>query len=543
MNSVDLKKIVVSHPIRTLAFALVVVWIFFGKSLPVICTDGSRLATIESLVHRGTFDISESMFISTCDKFRVPAHGENGKYYSDKPPVLSMVGAAAYFVSKFFGLDFRKDLPVLYRLIDFVLVILPILLTLYWMNLYLNAHQIRPEIQFWVCLAAVFGTLVLPYAMVIQNHVAAAAALLGAYIYLENPMKIKTLKALSLSGLLLGLGISMDLNMVFFAGTFTLVCLWYHARSERTACISFLVLEAIPVALTWYFFWLITGEWKPFVSQVEKFFYAGSTLPKINFMGGYDSTPLTMTDYGIYLWQALLGYKGLFSHSIALALGFWGAILLLRKRDKLSLHLAAVVIAIVALLGFLMIAVPITYGGSNFGFRYMTIWMPLIMLFAAFLFREKGVLPMFQVIIGLSILTSSAGLASPWLIHKFKQLDLDTFDFLLVADEASNPYFQLDKTIGSQPEIPKLKANLTRENLIKLAFLHYQMVRPTEALGYLQLLGDSDPEGNCYSAIIFSKRGLNLEDLMNKHVAKCPPEMWKELSDKMGLNEVKEPSK
>ena len=53
----------------------------------------SRLATVQSLVERGTFRIDESEFRDTIDKVQV-----NGHFYSDKPPLLAVMGAASYYL-------------------------------------------------------------------------------------------------------------------------------------------------------------------------------------------------------------------------------------------------------------------------------------------------------------------------------------------------------------------------------------------------------------------------------------------------------------
>src|SRR4051812_29350248 len=70
--------------------------------------DGSRLATVESLVDRGAFAIDDSIFVrvpptnppyaaddlcqtGTLDRLRI-----NGRYYSDKSPVPALLLASAY---------------------------------------------------------------------------------------------------------------------------------------------------------------------------------------------------------------------------------------------------------------------------------------------------------------------------------------------------------------------------------------------------------------------------------------------------------------
>src|SRR5437868_3611985 len=65
--------------------------------------DGSRLATVESLVDRGTWAIDDSQFVrptddsgaGTLDKLRI-----DGRYYSDKSPVPALLMAGEYALLK-----------------------------------------------------------------------------------------------------------------------------------------------------------------------------------------------------------------------------------------------------------------------------------------------------------------------------------------------------------------------------------------------------------------------------------------------------------
>lgn len=529
------KENLIKHSALFLAGVFFVLWVVFGKSIPVICTDASRLATMDSLVNYSTFEISDSQFIGTCDKIRIPPHGEGGKYISDKPPLLSVWGAGIYFVLKSIGLDFRTDLEIVFRVMTFFFSVLPGFLIFFFLHLYLSGHKVSLENRVWIYVASVFGTLILPYTMVLQNHTICAAFLLGSYVYLENPRKRKWSEALTISGALLGLAVAMDLNAIFFGLSFSLLCIYLH-RKQPSLIFTFLINAFIPVFITWLLFYQISGKWVPFVNQPEGYFYDGSPLPRINNIGGYDDKPLGASEYLLYFWQGFLGYKGMFSHSIALVLGFLGLGMWAKKDRSLLPHAITIVATILVLWAFLGFKIPITFGGANFGFRYMAIWMPLVVLFAFKVFEEKGGAAWMKVVILISVVTSGLGMLSPWQIHKFKQLDLDNFDFLLVNDIQSNPYMQYEKTFEPyQDEIKRLKSNLTHDSLMKLAFLYYQAQRPAEALGYLDLINKENPDRECYKGILFSKRGLNLADILQRHVEKCPKEQWAELSQKMGL--------
>ncbi|MBX9581899.1 MAG: hypothetical protein K2X87_16465, partial [Gemmataceae bacterium] len=87
--------------------------------------DGSRLATAESLVDRGTLAIDDSVFVRpppgrspyTPDLPNLGAHGTldkvrvGGRYYSDKPMVPAVLLAAAYRVLMLAGAPAPGDRP------------------------------------------------------------------------------------------------------------------------------------------------------------------------------------------------------------------------------------------------------------------------------------------------------------------------------------------------------------------------------------------------------------------------------------------------
>lgn len=79
------------------------------KSSVETANDASRIATIESLVERGTLKIDDSNFIFSGDKAYI-----NGHFYSDKSPLVSLIGAAIYYPLHKLGLNFVKDSYIIF---------------------------------------------------------------------------------------------------------------------------------------------------------------------------------------------------------------------------------------------------------------------------------------------------------------------------------------------------------------------------------------------------------------------------------------------
>lgn len=522
-----MKDIALQRPAVFCALVLLAVWGFFGKSMPFICNDGSRLATIESLATRGTFEISDSMFIETCDKVRIPPHGEGGRYFSDKPPFLSILGAAIYKVLRAGGVDLRTDLRFVYRVLTLLLVVFPALGILYFMSLYFTARAVPLEHRLWIYLLAIFGTLVLPYSLVINNHVPAAALLLGSFVFLEK-------RALGLSGLCLGLAISADLSAAIFGLAFGLY-LFFQKGRHKFEILRFAFFLALPISATFLIMRFNTGSWRPYVVQPGAYLYEGSVVPRSVVFGGAETGLLPLRSYLLFLWHSLLGYRGVFSHSIGLVFGFSALLKMYERKDEKRVALL-ILIPVGLLAAFITFQMPISFGGSSYGSRYMILWMPLVVLFGYRVFERQGVQWWMKAVVGVSILTSAAGILSPWLIHKWNPLELDTFDFISVFESTNNPYKLYEAAFRPyESEMEELQTKRDSPSFLRLAFIHYVNHRPAEALGYLQLMGERDSsqmDWHCYTAQIFSKKGIGLTDLMQRNLVGCPAKLWEKLNAK-----------
>ena len=76
------------------AFAFFAVFAALAKSRPESWNDIGRMAGIESIAERGTWSIDDSPWVDqTQDKVRL-----DDKFYSDKMPLLTLMGAGVYAV-------------------------------------------------------------------------------------------------------------------------------------------------------------------------------------------------------------------------------------------------------------------------------------------------------------------------------------------------------------------------------------------------------------------------------------------------------------
>jgi hypothetical protein len=220
------------------------IWALSIHSRAYSSNDASRLASIDSLVERGTWAIDESRFL-TVDKIKIGDH-----FYSDKPPLLSYVGAGLYSIlHQTLGLTLQPDgcdalrspthcraaletaeADWAYSLLTLLLVSSPA--TLILVLVYRLAHGRgfgnAGSLAFITLLG--LGTALWPYSTVFTNHVpAAAAALVGVYMLLtHDPL---TRGQLMLIGFSSALAAAIDPSTGIFATGYFLLCVW-RSRSQ-----------------------------------------------------------------------------------------------------------------------------------------------------------------------------------------------------------------------------------------------------------------------------------------------------------------------
>jgi hypothetical protein len=221
------------------------IWALTIHSRAYSSNDASRLAAIDSLVTRGTWVIDESRFL-TVDKVRLGDH-----FYSDKPPLLSFVGAGLYSIlHQTLGLTLQPEgcdaqrSPAGCRAAaepaeaDWAYVILTLLLvsssaTLILALIYRLARRRGFSNLSSLLFIAVLGlgTALWPYNTVFNNHVpAAAAVLVGLYILMtRDPL---TRGQFILIGFSSTLAAAIDLS----AGIFAIAYFVRARRSRSHAC-------------------------------------------------------------------------------------------------------------------------------------------------------------------------------------------------------------------------------------------------------------------------------------------------------------------
>ncbi len=378
-----------------------------AQSEPKSWNDIARVATIESLVERGTWSIDGSAWLDeTKDKVFL-----NGKFYSDKMPLLSLIGAGVYAVSRAgFGTSLAPGCAQMcaYPWLTFILVGVPAALMVWLFYNFAGSLGVPTSSAVLGTLALGLGTMIFPFTLVFNHHVPAAASLFASFCVLTT-RPAASRGWLFVAGFLAAFAISFDvLAGVIAAGIAGIALVRY-----RLGFVLFALGAMIPIMLTALLDYQIARTIIPPYMVTNGYNYPGSAFPAT--FGG-NGTP---DDYAAYAFRMFLGGKGLFAFNPLLLFAVAGAILVVLDRDH-PLRPEGFFIA----LGFVALCVYLAtntgnYGGTGYGERW---FIPAIPILFAFVFfappLRRGTWSawwiLFFPLLALSILSSLQGSQAPW---------------------------------------------------------------------------------------------------------------------------------
>jgi hypothetical protein len=369
--------------------------------------DRSRLATIDALVSAHTFAIESSAFAAgTSDKYRYGGHT-----YSDKPPALALEGAGAAEVLAPFGIT-------LARTPDRAVYLITLLTVGVWFALacaYAYAFQLllglgSHRAAFVACVTGV-GTLALPYATVLANHVpSGGAALAGVYhLVRARAGRSGVLHAL-LAGAFFALAYAFDASAAVF-GLAAVILLWGSAPRLWIAC----AVACAPVIAAQLAFnaHVSNGFGPPALNQSSwndpaSPFYRGADQSAFLF-----TSPLDYARYAVYL---LIGDKGLISYTPLTLVCAYGLVRMWRGPAPQPRLAAALLVTSVAYFA-LMVAFTNDYGALNYGERrYVDLFFVLCVALGPALAAMPSGLPSVaaRIAVVASVAIAALGVVAPF---------------------------------------------------------------------------------------------------------------------------------
>ncbi len=393
-----------------LALVFLVAIAALTKTKPESWNDRSRIAAIESLVERGTWVIDDSPWVDrTEDKVFL-----NGRFYSDKMPLFSLMGAGVYAIlHDGLGASLSPDCATAgrfcgYSTLTLLLVGVPVTLMLWLFFLYAREHV--PLGHALLGTAALgLGTMLFPYALVFNHHAPAAASLFAAFFLLVRSAGSRV--ALIGAGFLSALAISFDV----LAGVTAASVLAIALVRSRGQIVWFALGGAVPLVLTALLDYQIAQTIIPPYMITSGYVYPGSGWPAT--FGG-NGTP---DDYAAYAFRMFLGGQGLFAYNPLLLFALAGAIgVALTRGHALRVEGAWVALGFVALSIYLAVGTG-NYGGTAYGERWFVPAIPILFSFILFvppLSRpswRSAAWGLFLPLLGLSVLSSLQGAQGPWL--------------------------------------------------------------------------------------------------------------------------------
>ena len=268
--------------------------------------DGSRLATVESLVDRGTLD---KIFI-------------DGRFYSDKPPVLSLALAGVYAgMKQMTGLDARREPGRFCRWMTLASSGLAYVVAVWSVLRFSAGVGAPPAARITIAAVFAFSTVAAAYSRQVNSHVvllAVAAALLCALTDLakESRAGAGRTRTLVACGFLAGLGYTLDAlaGPLLLVATGALVA--HRARTARG--VALFGLGALPpVALHHVVLFGFAGTFSPANAVPEYFRWPGSPFDESSMTGVLRHSPVELVVYAAAL---LFGKRGFVLHDLPLLL-------------------------------------------------------------------------------------------------------------------------------------------------------------------------------------------------------------------------------
>ena len=380
--------------------------------------DRSRWETVWSLVERGTYQIDEidaRPGWTTIDKVL-----HEGHLYSTKPPLMPTLVAGVYWtVKEATGLDLLRQTDDTTRLILTIVNWLPLTLAFVVMARLLASSPANMTARLLALSTFCFGTLVTPYATVLNNHSIAAVCAVFAMAPALRALNEERQRGIdfALAGFWAALVSCCELPAALFG---LLLFLMMCRRSVTRTALCFVPAALIPLTAYFVTNWIATGGWKPFYLfyGTEKYVF------EIDGVRSYWHEPRGM-DQSLdspfaYFVHCTIGHHGIFSLTpvFVLALLTW-----CRRswweysRPRPAVWLGALLT--IAVLGFYMTRTAnYNYGGNTFGLRWMIWLVPFLTLslVPAFeqLSRKRSRLILVMCLLAGSVFSSVVAARNPW---------------------------------------------------------------------------------------------------------------------------------
>ncbi len=327
--------------------------------------DGSRLATVESLVDRHTWIIDDSIFVQVPQSPPLPysprdgdllEHGTldklyiDGHYYSDKSPVPALLMAACYQLWQWTtGLTARSDPDRFCRTLTMAFSGMAYVVSVSCMYRLVRRLGLSFSSRLLLTASFALATVALPYARQVNNHIlllaiTSALVLEVAKLHEETRNGRVSRRRFAISGFLAGLGYTIDLGVgpVILVCTAGLILSYSFSREPQATARLRLAAKRTVVfcmaAVPWIVLhhalnYAIGGSLKPANANPEYFRWPGSPFAAANLTGSWIHPNLG--SFLLYAASMLAGKRGFLGHNLPLFLTIPALFILLRRHREM----------------------------------------------------------------------------------------------------------------------------------------------------------------------------------------------------------------
>jgi hypothetical protein len=326
------------------------------KSHVLSWNDGSRFATVDALTAAHTFAIDGSPYARDLgDKIRFGGH-----FYSDKPPLLALLGTGVALALAPLGVTLRATPGTAVYLITLLTVGV-------WFGIgcaYAYAFQrllgATRRTAFAVAALTGTATLALTYAIVFANHVPAGAAALAGCYHAVRARGGAAVHA-ALAGFFFALAYAFDASTIIFVVA-ALVLLW--DAPLRTFALA--VAAALPIlAAQLAYNVAISGSVLPTAFNAEV--WSDPSLPMHTWAPRIWQV-YTPAQYAAFIVSLLVGSRGLLLYTPLVAIAGHGFLFLARSRGQ-GARIALAVTATTVIYFFAIVFLQNDAEAAHFGER------------------------------------------------------------------------------------------------------------------------------------------------------------------------------
>ena len=428
--------------------------------------DRSRWMTIRSLVEQGTFAIDEIAAEPGWDTIDAVVHPDaNGRLrlYSSKPPLLSVVCSGPYWLlHKATGWTLGDHPFELGRLLMLLFGAAPLLVVILFSCRLIDAVGTTDWGRIWAAAVVCCGTLLSTFAVVLTNHLpaAACAAVSGWLLFRIGNDGLRSWRAFAAAGLTAALTAACELPALAWLAAALVILARSSLRQTLTAAVpAVVIVAAASLGTNWLAHGTISPPYahrepRPAVGSADAASAAASRVE----IGGESWNPSNWYDFAItlpngkrlesywrspkgvdrgersptaYAWHVLVGHHGIFSLTPAWLLMIPGLALLASRRRSgnagQSDLAAAIAIVSAVVIAFYMSRSQLdrNYGGMVSGFRWAfwlaPLWAMATVPAADRLATSRLGRALALMLLALSVLSAAYPTWNPWTLPWIQQ--------------------------------------------------------------------------------------------------------------------------